>query len=159
MKPKKQVFNLKLNGTDHEVFAAEDSTLLDVLRDELALRAAKRGCNQGVCGACTVMIDDVPVRACLTMAGACSGREITTLEGYSDDPLMQALQDAMITSGGVQCGYCTGGVLITARNLLAEEPRPNGEEIRKALSGNLCRCTGYVRIVEAVAQAAEKAIQ
>ena len=150
----KQVFNLNLNGRQVQVLAAEDATLLDVLRDDLALRAAKRGCNQGVCGACTVMVDDAPMRACLTLAGACEGRDITTLEGYADDPLMRALQDAMISSGGVQCGFCTGGLLITARNLVAETPRPAEEDIRKALSGNLCRCTGYVRIVEAVARAA-----
>jgi carbon-monoxide dehydrogenase small subunit len=150
----KQVFDLNLNGRQVQVLAAEDATLLDVLRDELALRAAKRGCNQGVCGACTVMVDDVPMRACLTLAGACGSREIKTLEGYADDPVMRALQDAMISSGGVQCGFCTGGLLITARNLVAETPRPAEEDIRKALSGNLCRCTGYVRIVEAVARAA-----
>jgi carbon-monoxide dehydrogenase small subunit len=152
----KEVFKLDLNGRETEVFSPADATLLDVLRDNCALRAAKRGCNQGVCGACTVMIDDVPVRACLTMAGACSGRAITTLEGYSDDPLMGRLQDAMNASGAVQCGFCTSGVLITARNLLAETPRPAAAEIRSALSGNLCRCTGYVRIVEAIAAAAEE---
>ncbi len=151
----KQVFSLNLNGRTAEVFARSDATLLDVLRDDVALRAAKRGCNQGVCGACTVMIDGFPERSCLTMAGACDGRDIRTLEGYAGDPAMQALQEAMIASGGVQCGFCTGGLLITARNLIEETPRPTGAEIRAALSGHLCRCTGYVRIVEAVASAAE----
>lgn len=150
----KQVFALTVNATAREVFAPSDATLLDVLRDDLALRAAKRGCNQGVCGACTVMIDGAPVRACLTMAGACEGREVTTLEGFAADPTMRALQEAMIASGGVQCGFCTGGVLITARNLIEENPKASSADIRAALSGNLCRCTGYVRIVEAVAQAA-----
>jgi len=153
---KKEVFTFQLNGSEVEALAPGDATLLDVLRDDLSLRAAKRGCNQGVCGACTVMVDDVPVRGCLTLAGACEGREIRTLEGFSGDPVMTALQEALITSGGVQCGFCTSGVLITARNLLAESTSPNGDEIRKALSGNLCRCTGYVRIVEAVAKAAEE---
>jgi carbon-monoxide dehydrogenase small subunit len=152
---KKQVFTLTLNGNETEVFAPAAATLLDILRDECGLRAAKRGCNQGVCGACTVMIDDLPARACLTMAGACEGRAIRTLEGYANDPTMMALQEAMINSGGVQCGFCTSGLLITARNLIEETPRPEGAEIRAALSGNLCRCTGYVRIVEAVAAAAE----
>lgn len=151
---RKQVHSLDLNGSTTEVLAAPDATLLDVLRDELSLRAAKRGCNQGVCGACTVMIDDLPVRACLTMAAACEGRRITTLEGHAGDPVMRALQDAMIETGGVQCGFCTAGVLITARDLIRESPRPDAAEIRAALSGNLCRCTGYVRIVEAVAMAA-----
>lgn len=153
---RKQVFTLNLNGEEAEIFAPGDATLLDVLRDDLALRAAKRGCNQGVCGACTVMIDGVPVRSCLTMAGACEGREIATLEGFAEDPVMTALQDAMATSGAVQCGFCTGGLLITARNLIEETPKPSEDDIRKALSGNLCRCTGYVRIVEAVARAAQE---
>jgi aerobic-type carbon monoxide dehydrogenase small subunit (CoxS/CutS family) len=151
---KKQVFTLALNGKEVEVLAPSGATLLDVLRDKLSLRAAKRGCNQGVCGACTVMIDDVPVRSCLTMA--CEGRCITTLEGYADDTVMRELQEAMIASGGVQCGFCTSGVLITARNLIAENPIARNDEIRSALSGNLCRCTGYVRIVEAVAKAAKE---
>jgi carbon-monoxide dehydrogenase small subunit len=150
----RQVFSLRVNGRTAEVFARGDATLLDVLRDDLALRAARRGCNQGVCGACTVMLDGEPVRACLTMAGACEGHEVTTLEGQNADPVMNALQEAMIASGGVQCGFCTSGVLITARGLLAASAQPDEAEIRAALSGNLCRCTGYVRIVEAVVLAA-----
>lgn len=150
----REVIRLRLNGRDTEVFARGDATLLEVLRDDLALRAAKRGCNQGVCGACTVSLDGEPVRACLSMAGACTGREITTLEGHAADPVMQALQEAMIASGGVQCGFCTSGLLITARSLVAETPTPDEAAIRAALSGNLCRCTGYMRIVEAVTEAA-----
>ena len=152
----RQVFSLRVNGRTAEVFTRGDATLLDVLRDDLALRAARRGCNQGVCGACTVMLDGEPVRACLTMAGACAGHEVTTLEGQNADPVMNALQDAMIASGGVQCGFCTSGVLITARSLLGSSAQPDEAEIRAALSGNLCRCTGYVRIVEAVLQAARQ---
>lgn len=153
---RKQVFDLRLNGDEVQVFAPQDATLLETLRDDIGLRAAKRGCNQGVCGACTIMVDDVPVRACLTLTAACEGREVRTLEGYADDPLMNALQDAMVTSGGVQCGFCTSGLLITAHNLIAETSPPSESDIRSALSGNLCRCTGYVRIVEAVTKAAQE---
>jgi len=150
---KKDVLPLHINGRDQEVFVRSDATLLEVLRDDLSLRAAKRGCNQGVCGACTVLVDGVPVRGCLTLAGACAGREITTLEGLSEDPITRALQEAMIVSGAVQCGFCTSGMLVTARDLIAQETDPDEQTIRKALSGNLCRCTGYVRIIEAVTEA------
>lgn len=152
---RKEVLSLQINGTEREVFAPGDATLLTVLRDDLSLTAAKRGCNQGVCGACTVMIDDAPVRACLTLAGACAGHAVTTLEGLGSDPVMQALQEAMIVSGAVQCGFCTSGMLVTARDLLAQTPLPDDATIRAALSGNLCRCTGYTRIVEAVHSAAQ----
>lgn len=154
MMARKEVLTLRINGHEREVFAPGDATLLTVLRDDLSLTAAKRGCNQGVCGACTVMIDGVPVRSCLTLAGACADRAVTTLEGFGTDPVMKALQEAMIVSGAVQCGFCTSGMLMTARDLLGEVPMPDEGTIRAALSGNLCRCTGYVRIVEAVQSAA-----
>jgi len=149
----KEVFALRINGREREVFTRSDATLLEVLRDDLALRAAKRGCNQGVCGACTVLLDGIPVRGCLTLAGACTGREVTTLEGLAEDPITRALQETMIVSGGVQCGFCTSGMLVTARDLVAQTVTPTEGDIRKALSGNLCRCTGYVRIIEAVTDA------
>lgn len=151
---RKEVLSLLVNGQPREVFAPGDATLLTVLRDDLSLTAAKRGCNQGVCGACTIMVDGAPVRSCLTLAGACSGRAVTTLEGFGTDPVMQALQEAMIVSGAVQCGFCTAGMLVTARDLLGTTPTPDEGTIRSALSGNLCRCTGYTRIVEAVQSAA-----
>jgi aerobic-type carbon monoxide dehydrogenase small subunit (CoxS/CutS family) len=157
MMARKEVLSLHINGHARELYAPGDATLLTVLRDDLSLTAAKRGCNQGVCGACTVMVDDAPVRSCLTLAGACAGRTVTTLEGFGADPVMQALQEAMIVSGAVQCGFCTSGMLVTARDLLAESPVPDEGAIRAALSGNLCRCTGYTRIVEAV-QAAARAL-
>lgn len=154
MMARKEVLVLRVNGQEREVLAPGDATLLTVLRDDLSLTAAKRGCNQGVCGACTVMIDGVPMRACLTLAGACAGQAVTTLEGFGADPVMQALQEAMIVSGAVQCGFCTSGMLVTARDLLGQTPLPDEGAIRSALSGNLCRCTGYMRIVEAVQSAA-----
>ncbi len=154
MMARKEVLALQVNGHDREVLAPGDATLLTVLRDDLSLCAAQRGCNQGVCGACTVMVDGVPVRSCLTLAGACAGRPVTTLEGFGTDPVMQALQEAMIVSGAVQCGFCTSGMLVTARDLLGQTPMPDEGTNRAALSGNLSRCTGYVRIVEAVQSAA-----
>lgn len=126
---------------------------LGVLRDDLALRAAKRVCNQSLCSACTEMIDGVPIRACLPIAGACEGRGVTTFEGFAADPTMQALREAIIASGGLQCGICTGGVLITARNLMEGNPKTSGVYVPAALSGNPCRCTGYYRILDAVTQA------
>jgi carbon-monoxide dehydrogenase small subunit len=124
-----------------------------VLRDQLQLTAAKRGCNQGVCGACTVLIDGWPQRACLSLAANCEGAAITTLEGLQRDAALTALQAAFAAAGAVQCGFCTPGILISALWLLARQPRPSVDQIRESLSGNLCRCTGYRKIVDAVAAA------
>ena len=145
---------LDINGATADVRAGLVTTLLTVLRDELHLTAAKRGCNQGVCGACTVEIDGVPMRACLSLAHACIERPVRTLEGLLETPRMQALQRAFAASGAFQCGFCTPGMLVAAHALLAAEPDPDEAAIRRALSGNLCRCTGYARIVAAVKSAA-----
>jgi aerobic-type carbon monoxide dehydrogenase small subunit (CoxS/CutS family) len=145
---------LDINGAAADVRAGLSTTLLTVLRDELHLTAAKRGCNQGVCGACTVEIDGVPMRACLSLAHGCVERPVRTLEGMLEAPRMQALQRAFAASGAFQCGFCTPGVLIAAHALLASDPNPDDAAIRHALSGNLCRCTGYARIVAAVRSAA-----
>jgi aerobic-type carbon monoxide dehydrogenase small subunit (CoxS/CutS family) len=145
---------LDVNGTVADVRASLSTTLLTVLRDDLHLTAAKRGCNQGVCGACTVEIDGVPMRACLSLAHGCVDRPVRTLEGMLETPRMQALQRAFTASGAFQCGFCTPGVLVAAHALLASDPDPDEAEIRRALSGNLCRCTGYARIVAAVRSAA-----
>jgi aerobic-type carbon monoxide dehydrogenase small subunit (CoxS/CutS family) len=145
---------LEINGVATEVRAALSTTLLTVLRDELHLTAAKRGCNQGVCGACTVEIDGVPMRACLSLAHACTERPVRTLEGLLETPRMLALQKAFAECGAFQCGFCTAGMLVAAHALLAANPAPDDAAVRRALSGNLCRCTGYARIVTAVQRAA-----
>jgi carbon-monoxide dehydrogenase small subunit len=143
-----------LNGKLTRVEADAGATLLSVLREELRVLSPKRGCNQGVCGSCTLMVDDRPQRACLTLAAGCAGKRVQTIEGFNGDAMMEALQRSMIVSGGVQCGFCTSGILISALSLLKENASPSVDQIRAALSGNLCRCTGYRRIVEAVVSAA-----
>lgn len=152
----RETCELALNGKTITVEAEAGATLLTVLRDELRVTSPKRGCNQGVCGSCTVMIDGRPQRSCLTLAAGCAGKDVRTIEGFSGDAVMDALQRSMTTSGGVQCGFCTTGVLISAQSLLKENTSPTVDEIRAALSGNLCRCTGYRRIVEAVVTAASE---
>jgi aerobic-type carbon monoxide dehydrogenase small subunit (CoxS/CutS family) len=145
---------LEINDVPTPVSASLHDTLLTILRDQLHLTAAKRGCNQGVCGACTVELDGVPMRACLSLAQACEGRPVRTLEGLGHDPVMQALQRAFANGAAFQCGFCTSGMLVAARALLKRDPSPDDDAIRSALSGNLCRCTGYRSIVEAVSRAA-----
>lgn len=146
---------LSVNGRDVDVLTASGATLLITLRDDLRILSCKRGCNQGVCGSCTVLVDDRPVRACLSVTENCRDSQVRTLEGLSDDLVMRALQERMVESGGVQCGFCTAGMLISARDLLAENPSPSVEDVQAALSGNLCRCTGYRKIIDAVRAAAD----
>ena len=150
----REICEFDLNGKPTRIEADAGATLLSVLRDDLQVCSPKRGCNQGVCGSCTVMVDGRSQRACLTLAAGCAGKRVQTIEGFAGDAVMDALQRSMIVSGGVQCGFCTSGVLISAQSLLMENASPSVDEIRAALSGNLCRCTGYRRIVEAVASAA-----
>lgn len=151
------LLSLAVNGQVRQVQAGLTDTLLTVLRDQLLLTGAKRGCNQGVCGACTVMIDGRPQRACLTLAANCEGAPITTVEGLRRDAAMNRLQRAFESAGAVQCGFCTPGMLISAHWLLEQGMKPDPDTIRAGLSGNLCRCTGYRKIVDAVAKAAEAA--
>ncbi|MGH8784972.1 MAG: (2Fe-2S)-binding protein [Cupriavidus necator] len=145
---------LHINGQNVSVQTALRDTLLTVLRDQLGLTAAKRGCNQGVCGACTVNIDGQTVRSCLTLAQNCESAEVQTLEGLCDDPMMRALQQAFAREGAFQCGFCTPGMLVGAHALIRSNPQPSEQDVRTALSGNLCRCTGYVKIIAAVRSAA-----
>lgn len=153
----RQTLVLRVNDTEHEVRAALHDTLLTVLRDQLQLTGAKRGCNHGVCGACTVLVDGRPVRACLTLAHTCRSAAITTIEGAQG--IADRLREAFEQAGAVQCGFCSSGMVLTASALLAARPAASVEEIRAGLSGNLCRCTGYRKIVDAVravAQGAER---
>jgi aerobic-type carbon monoxide dehydrogenase small subunit (CoxS/CutS family) len=152
-----QPLTLQVNGRPRNAFALLNDTLLSVLRDALQLTGAKRGCNQGVCGACTVLIDGRPARACLSLAHDCVDREITTIEGA--ESIASSLQDAFARAGAVQCGFCIPGMLLTASALLRDNPRPTTDEIRVGLSGNLCRCSGYRKIVEAVTLAVEGRVE
>jgi carbon-monoxide dehydrogenase small subunit len=142
---------LTVNGEEVELFVEPHWTLLEVLRDELDLTGTKEGCGEGVCGACTVLVDGKPVRACLTLALEVSGREVITVEGLAGAEGLDPLQEAFVEHGAVQCGFCTPGMLMAAKALLLEEPAPDEERIRRAISGNICRCTGYTKIVEAIA--------
>ncbi len=148
------VHELNVNGEAHEVRFAATATLLDILRQQLGMTGAKRGCNQGVCGACTVLLDGAPVRSCLTLAANVGERQVMTVEGVQKDGMLSRVQQALLDSGAVQCGFCTPGIVIALEALLRERPMPDADEIRHALSGNLCRCSGYVKIVEAAVKAA-----
>ncbi len=153
---KKTSIILEVNGEEYDLIINPHLTLLEVLREELHLTGAKEGCGEGACGSCTVLMDGVPVRACLTLAMEASGRGITTVEGLAAGENLDPLQDAFIEHGAVQCGFCTSGMLMSAKGLLLEDFNPDEAAIRNALSGNICRCTGYAKIVEAVADASKK---
>jgi carbon-monoxide dehydrogenase small subunit len=146
----KQAVNLNINGETHELLVDPRHTLLTVLREQVGLTGAKNACNQGVCGACTVLADGVPVRACLALAVAMSERELTTIEGLATDGRLHPVQQAFIDHGALQCGFCTPGMILAAKALLEANPHPTVEEVRHELGGNLCRCTGYVKIIDAV---------
>jgi len=147
----------EVNATVVCVDVAPDARLIDVLRDTLGLTGSKEGCAEGECGACTVVVDGLAVNSCLVLAAQVAGRAVTTVEGLSRSPLGARLQSAFREPGAVQCGFCTPGILMTASALLARNPSPSAQEIRAALAGNLCRCTGYEAIVRAVAAAARDA--
>ncbi len=143
--------SLSVNNEDYDLYVPPNRTLLEILREELELTGAKEGCGEGVCGSCTVLCNGLPIRSCLTLAAEVQGAEITTVEGLRmEEGRLDPLQQAFIDHGSAQCGFCTPGVLMSARALLNQNPRPNEKEIRKAISGNICRCTGYTKIVEAI---------
>lgn len=152
----KQTINITVNGENYEVLVRLEQTLLDVLRNELNLIGTKKGCDTGDCGACTVLLDGVAVNSCLVLAVEANGCRVMTVEGLASGSEFHPLQKAFVEHGAIQCGFCTPGMMLAAKELLEENPRPSGEEVRRALAGNLCRCTGYAKIVEAVQAAGEE---
>jgi len=147
---------LRVNGVIHAVTVEPRRSLADVLREDLALTGTHVGCEHGVCGACTVLWDGEPVRACLLFAIQLDGASLTTVEGLADGDRLHPIQEAFWATHGLQCGFCTPGILLTAKALLDESPQPDEQEIREAIGGNLCRCTGYHFIVDAIAAAARR---
>jgi len=152
----KQLVRFKVNGIEEEVYVELWWSLARALREELDLTGTKVGCETGECGACTVLIDGKPVRSCLFLAIRARGKEIVTIEGLAKDGQLHPLQQAFIDHFAVQCGYCTPGMIISAKALLDENPNPTEEDVREGIHGNLCRCTGYVKIVEAILAAAKQ---
>lgn len=150
----KHDITLTVNGEPYTITVQSHHTLLHVLREQLVLTGTKNGCSEGECGACTVLLDGEPVNSCLVLGVEADGRAITTVEGLADNGRLAPLQQTMVELGGTQCGFCTPGVLLSAHALLQRNPNPTEYEIRAGLVGNLCRCTGYVRIVDAVKAAA-----
>jgi len=149
----KQGIALKVNGDTYEVLIAPNQTLLEVLRDKLGFMGTKRGCDLGACGACTVLLDGEAYLSCLILAVEAVGKEIVTIEGLSEGGDLHPLQKSFVEIGGLQCGFCTPGMVITAKAILDEEPNPTEQSIKKKMAGNLCRCTGYKKVIEAVMSA------
>src|SRR5881628_715401 len=150
---KKELIELRVNGRTHELAIEPSALLLDVLRQELQLTGSKRGCDDSSCGACTVLVDGVAMMSCTLLAAGCEGQEISTVEGVSEHGSLAAIQKAYGDWGGAQCGYCTPGFIMTVKALLDRNPEPSDEDIRHALSGNLCRCTGYNQMYQAIRSA------
>jgi carbon-monoxide dehydrogenase small subunit len=148
--------NFELNGTPISVEVEPYTSLLDTLRDHLDYKSVKKGCEQGECGACTVLLDGNPVASCLVLAPQVEGRHVTTLEGLDKNPLMIDLREAFVENGAVQCGFCTPGMLISAYALLRDNPHPTELEVKRGIEGNICRCTGFTKILEAILDAAER---
>lgn len=152
---KKQLIELRVNGRSHELAIEPSKLLLDVLRQDLDLTGSKRGCDDSSCGACTVLIDGTPMLSCTMLAASCEDQEITTVEGITEHGSLAAIQKAYGDWGGAQCGYCTPGFMVAVTHLLRQNPNPTEDEIRSALSGNLCRCTGYNQMYQAIKAAIE----
>lgn len=144
---------LTVNGRERTVEVRSDATLVEALRDGLGLTGTKIGCGHGECGACTVLLDGEPVNSCLIFAAQCEGRTVVTIEGLAESGELDRIREAFVETGAVQCGYCTPGMAVSAYALLSSNPRPTREDIVEAISGNLCRCTGYVKIIDAISKA------
>ncbi len=146
---------IEVNGILHRLRVKTSALLLEVLREDLGLKGTKRGCDQGQCGSCTVLLDGRPVLSCILLAVQADGKKITTIEGIAAEDRLHPLQEAFVEEGAVQCGFCTSGMILSAKTLLDQKVHPADDEIRQAISGNLCRCTGYAKIVRAVKRAAQ----
>ena len=153
---KKTAITLNVNNEIFDIVTFPNQTLLEVLRDHLHLTGTKESCGEGACGSCTVLLNGVPVRSCLTLAIAAQGKEITTIEGLRKGEKLHPVQEAFVNHHAIQCGFCSPGMILTAYALLKENPNPTEAEIRRAISGNVCRCTGYAKIVEAIKSLAEE---
>jgi len=151
----KKLISLNINGKDHELAVSPNQTLADVIRYEIGLTGTKKGCDVGECGACTVIMDGKPVSSCLVLAVQANGRTILTIEGMETDKGLHPVQQAFVDKGAIQCGYCTSGMILSAKALLDRNAHPDESEIRMAISGNLCRCTGYQKIVDAIKSVTE----
>ncbi|HLA28458.1 MAG TPA: (2Fe-2S)-binding protein [Syntrophales bacterium] len=152
----KQIIKLHVNGDIYEVAVEHWRTLLEVLRDELDLTGTKKGCDEGDCGACTVLINGKSVTSCLTLAIEAQGKEIITIEGLACGEALHPIQEAFVEHGGLQCGFCTPGMILSAKALLDKNPMPSEDEIKLGIAGNLCRCTGYIKIIESIEAASKK---
>lgn len=155
----KQFIQLIVNDQEYDVAVAPNRTLTDVIRYDLGLIGTKKGCEVGDCGSCTVILEGRPVNSCLVLAVQAHGKRITTIEGLETDEGLHPVQDAFVEKGAIQCGFCSPGMILSAKSLLDKNPKPNEGEIRSAIAGNLCRCTGYQKIVEAVQSASDKSGQ
>lgn len=150
------MIRLRINGEEHELEISANETLLEVLRERLGLTGTKEGCQDGSCGACTILLDGKPARACLILAVEAEGKDILTIEGLSRGNKLHPIQEAFINHGGIQCGFCTPGMILTAKALIDSNPEPTEAEVKEAISGNLCRCTGYTKIVESIIAATKR---
>ena len=154
----KQIINLRINGSPQEVAVEPSWTLLETVREALGYTGAKEGCGTGDCGACSMLVDGRLITSCLMLAPQADGREVVSIEGLATDGTLHPIQQAFIDTGGVQCGFCTPGMVMAATDLLTHNPKPTFEQIREGLAGNLCRCTGYTKIFQAVELAAQRMV-